>query len=330
MQNSLVIVVTVTHDHVAPYSTFDLSTMLKSKLRDSTKKWDGLVVVCFMTDIIIWDIFKDTKKILKGHLQNLSSVVQLSDGNIVSNADDDEIIVWDPNSSICLNTISLTEIEYVTMISYIRYDLVLAECNRRETQLWNVYTGELVASSDKITSASINKTYQAGTVLDNGLLTSIYENRLLLLNFRTLQKVKEIETTLRNNIQKAVEIAPNIVAMYSSTGFSNSSVIQIWNVDQNKMEVSVDIDRDIFGIIALEKGLFAVANTTGVDVMDRKGDLMFYLDTGRVLKMEYAGNNLLVVQRINFIISVWDLVRCDQVIERSPDSHLILCCLIKA
>jgi WD40 repeat protein len=282
---------------------------LKKQLVPRTKKWLGRVVLSRGTEIYIYDIYsKQQERILHGHTESISTVIQLKNGMLASSADDDTIRIWDTNSGKSISTIQLQSSSFVTIIKEVRDGIIFSDCSNKDSELYDCTTGYCIFTAPRFSSFQMAQS-KTSYMLSSGHLLHMKSAEILLINVNTMTVVKSIKFSKR--IYSSAEIEPGILVV------SLLGTFEIWDIITEKCirEVQSEVNYFATVMVAINDGFaaFKVNNKKGVQcyiaIYDRKGDLVHQLTTDYLYTMMYAGADMLVTVKYvgGSCMNVWNV-----------------------
>jgi WD40 repeat protein len=271
-------------NYVPSHTPHKLLTLLKTKLRSSFNKWNGLVVLTEGNSIIIWDIFSDKRvQELTGHTDLVFKVLQLQSGQLVSSGDDDTIRLWDWQLGKCDNILILSSTSYRTMIKEVRDGIVLSENVERENELWSMRTGSLIHSFLRDLKIDYD---DHSMMLSTGLLAAVNDCDIFLVDPTTFKIAATL--TASYSVDAVVEMYPELLV-------ASSKKLQFWNLKTNTCERTVDLDGTARALVTVNSELFAAATTECVGIFNRQGERIRHIDIDHPNNIMQAGQYLLTV-----------------------------------
>ena len=144
-----------------------------NKVKQFVELKNGNIISTEMRDyrIKVWDLNpKDVIATLIGHIELITSMLELNNGNLVTGSFDNTIKIWDMNSTKCIASLNTDVVEGLFQLK--NGDLV--SVSRHKTiKLWNLKTNTCIGTLKKPHTHFVYNTPVRLVELQNGYLASV-------------------------------------------------------------------------------------------------------------------------------------------------------------
>jgi WD40 repeat protein len=193
--------------------------------------------------IEIWNVSTGTRvKVLKGHTHYIWSIIQLSDGTLVSASVDKTIRLWNMETDECTK-VHAGHTSYVNCVIQLANGTIASGSDDKTIRIWN--------REQEI------KTIQAGTVVrclleleDGTLVSGGYDNKITFWNVRSGEKIKTL-TGHTDTVLSLVQLKDGRLV-----SASEDKTIRIWKNDKCEKVLEGHTD-GVWKVIELTDGQLA-------------------------------------------------------------------------